>query len=94
VIEETLVLIGQLLGTAFACGLNLYATIAVLGISARLDLLAELPPGMRGLENGVVIGIAAAFYLVEFVADRIPGVDHAWEAVHTLIRPAAAAAPN
>jgi hypothetical protein len=89
-IEENLVTIGQLLGTAFACGLNLYATIAVLGLSARFDLIAELPPGMRGLENGIVIGVAAGFYVVEFVIDRIPGIDHAWEAVHTLIRPAAA----
>jgi hypothetical protein len=89
-IEDNLILIGQLLGAAFACGLNLYATIAVIGLSARFDLLAELPPGMRGLENGVIIGMAAGLYLVEFVADRIPGVDHAWEAVHTLIRPAAA----
>jgi hypothetical protein len=90
VLTGNLVLIGQLLGTAFACGLNLYATIAVVGLSARFDLVA-LPPGMRGLENGIIIGIAAAIYLVEFVSDRVPGIDHAWEAVHTVIRPAAAA---
>jgi hypothetical protein len=85
-----LILVGQLLGTAFACGLNLYLTVAVLGLAARLDLLTGLPPGMRGLENGVVIGIAAALYLAEFIADRIPGVDHVWEAAHTIIRPVAA----
>jgi hypothetical protein len=88
--SDTVVLTGQLLATAFACGLNLYATIALLGTTARLDLVAELPPGMRGLENGVVIGTAAALYLVEAAMDRLPIVDHAWEVAHTLIRPAAA----
>lgn len=88
--SESLILAGQLLGTAFACGLNLYATVAVLGGAARLDLLGELPPGMAGLDNGVVIGAAAALYLVEAVVDRVPILDHAWEAAHTLIRPAAA----
>jgi hypothetical protein len=85
-----LILSGQLLGAAFACGLNLYLTVAVLGVTARLDLLAELPPGMRGLENGVVIGVAGALWLVGLIADRIPAVDHLWEAAHTIIRPAAA----
>jgi hypothetical protein len=88
--SDTVILAGQLLATAFACGLNLYATIALLGTTARLDLIAELPPGMRGLENGVVIGTAAALYVVEAAMDRLPIVDHAWEVAHTLIRPAAA----
>jgi hypothetical protein len=86
-----LVLSGQLFGAAFACGLNLYLTIAVIGLSARFDLLADLPPGMRGLENGVVIGVAAGLWVAGLIADRIPGVDHVWEAAHTLIRPGAAA---
>jgi hypothetical protein len=88
--SDSLILAGQLLGTAFACGLNLYATIALLGLAARLDLIAELPPVMRGLENGVVIGTAAALYVVEAAMDRLPILDHAWEVAHTLIRPAAA----
>ncbi|CAN5889525.1 hypothetical protein BH23GEM9_BH23GEM9_01370 [soil metagenome] len=88
--SEAFILGGQLLGTAFACGLNLYATVALLGVATRLDLVADLPPGMIGLENGVVIGAAAALYLVEVVVDRMPILDHAWEAAHTLIRPAAA----
>jgi hypothetical protein len=88
--SETLILAGQLLGTAFACGLNLYATVALLGAGARLDLIADLPPGMSGLENGLVIATAGALYIVEAVVDRVPILDHAWEAAHTLIRPAAA----
>ena len=89
-ISGSIVLAGQLLGTAFACGLNLYATVALLGIAARVGL-TSLPPGMTGLSNGVVIGSAAALYIIEFVIDRTPVADHVWEAVHTIIRPAAAA---
>jgi hypothetical protein len=88
--NEAVILAGQLLGIAFACGLNLYATVALLGLSARLGLVAELPVGMGGLETAIVIGAAAALYLIELIVDRIPFVDHAWEAAHTLVRPAAA----
>ena len=89
-INGSLILAGQLLGTAFACGLNLYATIALLGIASRAGWITNLPPGMTGLEHGLVIGSAAALYMVEFAVDRVPLIDHAWEAVHTLIRPATA----
>jgi hypothetical protein len=88
-ISGSLILAGQLLGTAFACGLNLYATVALVGAAARLDLL-PLPPGMSGLESGFIIGSAAALFVVEFVIDRVPLVSAAWEGVHTFIRPAAA----
>jgi hypothetical protein len=88
--SEGFILAGQLLGTAFACGLNLYATVALLGLAARFDLVAELPFGMGGLENAVVIGTATTLYLIELVVDRVPVLDHAWEAAHTLVRPASA----
>lgn len=90
-INGSLILAGQLLGTAFACGLNLYATVALLGIASRLGWIAGLPPGMLGLEHNIVIVSAAVLYVVEFAVDRVPLVDHTWEAVHTLVRPAAAA---
>jgi len=90
-INASIVLAGQLFGTAFACGLNLYATLGVLGIAARLGWVSDLPPGMRGLENGLVIGLAIALYLVEFFADRVRYLDQVWEGIHTLIRPATAA---
>jgi hypothetical protein len=89
--NPALILGGQMLGSAFACGLNLYATIAVLGLAGRLDWIAELPPGLRGLENGVVIGAAIALFVAEFIIDRVPYADTVWEAVHTVIRPGAAA---
>ena len=89
-INGSLILAGQLLGTAFACGLNLYATIALLGIASRSGWIDNLPAGMLGLEHGLVIGSAAVLYVIEFLIDRVPLVDHAWEAVHTIIRPSAA----
>jgi hypothetical protein len=82
---------GQLLGPAFACGLNLYATVALLGIASRLGWSDALPIGLRGLEHPVVIGSALLLYAVEFVVDKIRFADTAWDAVHTIIRPAAAA---
>jgi hypothetical protein len=88
-ISGPIILAGQLLGTAFACGLNLYATIALLGLAGRLGLV-QLPPGMTGLQHAVVVGFAAALFFLEVVIDRVRFAGNAWEAVHTLIRPAAA----
>jgi len=88
----TTVLAGRLLGSSIACGLNLYATIALVGIASRFGFIDSLPPGLAGLESWFVIGGASILFLAESVAAAIPGVDSAWEAVHTLIRPLAAAA--
>jgi hypothetical protein len=85
----SLILGGQLLGTAFACGLNLYATVAVLGVASRLYWVA-LPPGMSGLEHGMVIGAAVALYFVGLIVDRVSWLYAMWEAAHTVIRPGAA----
>lgn len=85
------VLIGQLLGVSFACGLNLYATIAALGIFSRIGLFQELPPALRGLESSVVIGSAVLLFLIEAIVDRVRHADSIWDTVHTFIRPPAAA---
>jgi hypothetical protein len=82
--------IGLLLGASFASGLNLYATVATLGLLQRLEVIS-LPPPLALLAHPVVLGLAIALYLVEFVADKIPAVDHVWDAIHTFIRPPAAA---
>jgi hypothetical protein len=82
---------GQLLGIAFAAGLNLYATVAVLGTAARVGLIPPLPPGLRGLSNGAVIGSAAALFLAELVIEKLPVVGAFWAGVHTIIRPLATA---
>jgi hypothetical protein len=82
--------IGLLLGASFASGINLYATVATLGLLHRFEVIA-LPPSLAVLSHPVVLGLAIALYLVEFVADKIPVVDHVWDAIHTFIRPPAAA---
>jgi hypothetical protein len=71
---------------AFTSGINLYATVAVLGLCSRYQLIA-LPDTFRAFDNPVVITIAIAMYLIEFVADKVPWLDSVWDAVHTVIRP-------
>lgn len=90
-INGSIILAGQLLGTAFSCGLNLYATVALLGLASRFGWIPALPPGMAGLQNGIVIGLAITLFVVQIVVDRIPLLGNAWEGVHTVIRPGAAA---
>jgi len=71
---------------AFASGLNLYATVAVLGLSSHFGLVA-LPDQFRAFDNPIVIGVALVMYAVEFVADKVPWFDSVWDAVHTVVRP-------
>ena len=82
--------LGLALGAGFSSGLNLYATIATLGVLQRFGVI-HLPPSLAVLSHPWVIGIAAGLYVIEFVADKIPYFDTAWDALHTLIRPPAAA---
>jgi hypothetical protein len=78
--------LGLALGAAWTSGINLYATVAVLGLLQRYELVSRLPGGLDVLANPWVIGTACALYAVEFFADKIPYVDTAWDAVHTFIR--------
>jgi hypothetical protein len=78
--------LAQTMPFAFASGLNLYATIAVLGLVERFDLVS-LPPQFEPFGHPVVIGVAVTLYLVEFVADKIPWVDSVWDLAHTIVRP-------
>ncbi len=78
------------LGAGFSSGLNLYATVATLGLLQRFGVV-HLPASLQALGHPWVIGIAAALYLVEFLADKIPYVDTVWDFIHTFIRPPAAA---
>ncbi len=87
----TPLLIGQILGVSFACGLNLYLTVAALGLLSRFGVLEGLPPGLHGLEGLIVITSAVLLYLVEAVIDKVPHADSLWDTVHTFIRPPAAA---
>ena len=74
----------------FRSGLNLYATVATLGLLQRFGVL-RLPPGLQPLAHPWVLGIAIALYLLEFLADKIPYFDTVWDAAHTFIRRPAAA---
>ena len=71
---------------AVASGLNLYATVAVLGLCARFDLF-ELPAQFGAFEHPAVIVTALVMFAVEFMADKVPWVDSLWDAIHTVIRP-------
>jgi hypothetical protein len=73
------------LGAGWASGLNLYATVLTLGLANSLGY-ATLPPGLEILSNPLVLGAAGLMYTVEFFADKIPGVDSAWDGLHTFIR--------
>ena len=78
------------LGAGFSSGLNLYATVATLGLLQRFGIV-HLPASLEGLAHPWVIGIAAGLYLIEFCADKIPYFDTIWDFIHTFIRPPAAA---
>ena len=73
------------LGSAWTTGINLYATVTVLGLLQKFGA-AKLPGGLDVLDNWAIIGVAAFLYLVEFFADKIPYVDNVWDVVHTFIR--------
>jgi hypothetical protein len=88
---DALAIIGRTLGFSFAAGVNLYATVALIGLAARYGWVA-LPPQFAVFDHDLVIGVALAMYLVEFVADKIPWFDSVWDAVHTVIRPLGGAA--
>lgn len=83
---DALITLGRTLGFSFAAGVNLYATVAILGLASRYGWVA-LPPQYAVFDSNWVIGIALFMYVVEFVADKIPWLDTAWDAVHTFIRP-------
>lgn len=82
---DLLAQLGMATGTAAASGLRLYGTVAALGLLHHLGVL-HLPPGLAVLGNPVIIGLAAALYVAEFIADKIPAFDTLWDAVHTFIR--------
>jgi hypothetical protein len=79
------------LGSAWTSGINLYATVAVLGLLQKFGA-TKLPGGLDVLDNWWIIGIAAGLYIIEFFADKIPYVDSVWDVIHTFIRVPAGAA--
>ena len=83
---ETLATLGRTLGFSFAAGVNLYATVALLGLASRYGWVS-LPEQYRAFDSDWVIGAALLMYAIEFFADKIPYVDSLWDIIHTAIRP-------
>src|ERR1700761_7493365 len=73
------------IAASFAAGLNVYATVLTLGLLAHAHWVA-LPPGLETLSSWWIIGVSGTLFAVEFVADKIPGFDLLWNALHTFIR--------
>jgi len=88
---NVIAILGTALGAAWTSGINLYATVAVLGLLQHYKF-ARLPGGLEVLDNWWIIGVAIGLYVVEFVADKVPYVDSVWDVVHTFIRVPAGAA--
>lgn len=82
---ETIDVIALTLGVAWASGINLYAAILVLGLMGAGGY-TELPESLKVLQDPLVLGAAGGMYFIEFFADKIPGVDTGWDAIHTFIR--------
>jgi hypothetical protein len=73
------------MGMAWTSGINLYATVAALGIANRMEMI-HLPQNLEVLSHPGVIAVACVMYLIEFFADKVPYVDNGWDALHTFIR--------
>jgi Domain of unknown function (DUF4126) len=72
-------------GASFAAGLNVYATVAVLGLLARAELF-NLPPSLHLLQAWPTIAAAVVLFVIEFFADKVPGFDMIWNALQTFVR--------
>jgi hypothetical protein len=84
--------LAQAAGVAYAAGLNLYATVGIVGLATRLGWIGPLPGSLAGITSWWVIGIALTLMAIEFLASLIPAVASAWDTLHSLVRPPAAAA--
>lgn len=82
---EALQILTLALGAAWASGINLYATVLLIGGLGSFGVV-DLPPGLEMLENPVVLIAAAVLFCIEFLADKIPVVDSLWDVLHTFIR--------
>ena len=83
---DLLMTLGRTLGFSAAAGINLYATVAILGLASRYGWVI-LPPQFKVFDNDLIIIVALVMYVVEFLADKIPWVDSVWDLIHTVIRP-------
>ncbi|WP_316347159.1 DUF4126 domain-containing protein [Desulfuromonas acetoxidans] len=90
-LDQITAVIALSMGAAWASGINLYATILVLGLMGNSGTMV-LPQTLQIVQEPIVIGASALMYVVEFFADKFPGVDTGWDTIHTFIRIPAGAA--
>ena len=83
---EILATLGRTLGFSIASGVNLYATVAILGLASRYQWV-QLPEQFKAFDHPWIIGAAGVLYVIEFVADKVPWIDSMWDTIHTAIRP-------
>jgi hypothetical protein len=83
--QSLIQVIALTMGAAWASGINLYATVAMLGLAGSSGYI-DLPPTLSMVQDPLVILAAGFMYCVEFFADKTPGVDTVWDALHTFIR--------
>ena len=88
---DALSIITLAMGAAWASGINLYATVLLVGLLGTFGLV-PLPDGLSTLTSPIVLGVAGVAYIIEFFADKIPGLDSIWDGIHTFIRIPAGAA--
>ena len=86
-----LTVLAQTLGVAYASGISPYATVALLGLAARVGWVGPLPGGLDVLATPWIVGLAALLWAIEFAATLIPWVASAWETTQSVVRPPAAA---
>ena len=83
--EALLATVALMMGASWASGVNLYAVLLVLGLGGSTGNI-DLPAELSALEDPLVIGAAGIMYFIEFFVDKIPGLDSAWDSIHTFIR--------
>lgn len=83
--EALLATVALMMGVSWASGVNLYAALLVLGLGGSTGNI-DLPAELSVLEDPLVIGAAGIMYFIEFFIDKIPGMDSAWDSIHTFIR--------
>ena len=83
---EWIATLGRTMGFSFAAGINLYATVAILGLASRYNWVA-LPDQYKAFDNDFIIATALGLYVIEFIADKIPWFDSVWDTIHTAVRP-------
>ena len=83
---ELATVLGRLVAFSLAAGVNVYATVALIGLSVRFGWV-DLPPQYDAFGSPAVIGIALGMFALEFFADKVPFVDTLWDLVHTAVRP-------